>query len=918
MPKHKKPRQTALFDIRITSLDSDVLVLKGPPSEAPSAMLSGVVVLSVLEPMAIKRLNLKLYANLKLRWTESFQGSRGIVSRPMRYNRRMFDFEWDPLNLADYFRGSANSMFDGTMPSLTTGKISRSNNSSSASLNNLAKRSKSSTSMASFANLSSLGGGSKTDSYILQKGNYEFPFSTILEGSIPESIEGLPGCSLVYKMQAVIERDRSHPSLLTTKHIRVVRTLSSDAPELSESVAVDNTWPKKVDYSISVPTRASAIGSRCNIELLMVPLLKGLRLGNVKIQLVELYSYCGTLGSHTAERTVQEKVLKRVTNNDDGKDIWTEVEPNIDGQFFNNGEISLSMDKWQVNTFLQLLPSLAVQTQDCDVENFVKVRHKLKFGIGLVNPDGHVSELRATLPVSLFVSPFVAVVAKHDVEEESGKVVNVEDVTVAIDQDEDILFSADHDFSASSENIGSAVNTQDLMAPPNYQDHIYDRLWSEVQSPVDSPTNSGSATPTVLENLSTSLPNGSSASLAIAAHKLRGVAHVGEFNMSPADSSRFSSQLLENLTRLHSQREGSSSASLERSARTPNRPTFSLSDDQEVDYFSYGGSSSSDHHAQQQQSTQPQIGGFSMSRGSTPGASLPPPLMSPNIYSPVQHLSRVNSTANFGDTSTGTHSPSHWDTTTLSRVPSYNAALKSSSANPVNELTPSYEPGPQQLNIDYLDHKLRQTQLDEDRAAHASTSPVRQSINRGALIGTQTGSSRTRESHILSADLAKSRGSSSNSSPAISRNQSTSNVLAMSMSMTKVVPTSKKSASASTSHSSSASPHLTAQDGSETESTAGLPLLASSDSRTTFSSTQTTENNMVLPKAAHIHSPTSMTPIGYTEAPRLTSQKTSGSISSANPKLRPVLGSKHSFSSPKKTGSFASLSHLLHRKEGNK
>ena len=41
------------------------------------------------------------------------------------------------------------------------------------------------------------------------------------------------------------------------------------------------------------------------------------------------------------------------------------------------------------------------------------------------------------------------------------------------------------------------MNEQDNQnSPPNYQDHIYDRLWSEIPSTIiDSPTHSGESTP---------------------------------------------------------------------------------------------------------------------------------------------------------------------------------------------------------------------------------------------------------------------------------------------------------------------------------------------------------------------------------------------------------------------------------------
>lgn len=37
-------------------------------------------------------------------------------------------------------------------------------------------------------------------------GNYEYPFEVLLPDDIPESVEGLPGGAIIYKMKAVVER----------------------------------------------------------------------------------------------------------------------------------------------------------------------------------------------------------------------------------------------------------------------------------------------------------------------------------------------------------------------------------------------------------------------------------------------------------------------------------------------------------------------------------------------------------------------------------------------------------------------------------------------------------------------------------------------------------------------------------------
>lgn len=243
----KGSKPPALFEIRIKSAEHDVIVVKGAPHEASSVLLSGTVVLSVSEPMQIKKLTLRMYGMLRLNLTTTYRGPKGPTERSFKYDKRFFEHVWDNINIQDYF----HNLYDnyGSQRSI----LSKTN--SFSTLYNLHNKAKSTTS------LKSLGSGSSGNSHLLVKGNYEFPFSAILPGTLTESVEGLPNASVIYKIQATIERSKFATDLICKKHMRIIRTLTPDAVELSETMSVDNTWPNKVDYSISVPAKAIAIGS---------------------------------------------------------------------------------------------------------------------------------------------------------------------------------------------------------------------------------------------------------------------------------------------------------------------------------------------------------------------------------------------------------------------------------------------------------------------------------------------------------------------------------------------------------------------------------------------------------------------------------------------------------------------------------
>ncbi|RCK66710.1 Protein ROD1 [Candida viswanathii] len=700
--QHSTSRSTPLFDIRLKNLEHDVLVLKGNENDAASVLLAGNIVLSVNEPISIKKITLRLYSTLRIKADITSTNPR-VNGRTINFTKKLYEHVWDPLEFNKYLSNMySNSIASNNVSSPPA--LSRSHSSSSLFGG---FRSKSSMSLSnhagSSANLSALstpGNATNNNSsakatpngYVLVQGNYEIPFSSILPGNLPESIEGLPGCSNIYRLEATVDRGKFHSSLVAKKHVRVVRTLTTDAVELSETIAVDNTWPKKVEYSLSCPSRALAIGSGTPISFMLVPLLKGLQLGDIKIELVENYTYVGNLPPYqNAERVIVEKKIPK---------------PDPDTLF----------DKWEIDTFLKIPASLSKCTQDVDLLNHVKVRHKLKFNIGLINPDGHVSELRATLPIQLFISPFVTVSSRHDDELSDH---GAEDILFTSDSF-DHLSSLDNQNQGVNSNSSSHTSLTGLVAPPLYEKHIYDRLWSDV-SPVETPMTSGATTPRSRpgERIGTD---------------------YGQFSMSPLDSQA----LTENLRQLSIQRAAqeaeeishNSSVTASRIASPGGRATFNLEDDD-------SGSGS----GQTQTSTS-----FNNNlRNNVTGDVVAPTARRPGLprsnYSflqdrlmtPPVHLSRVNSDTNI-------RSPVE-----MAQVPTYNEAMKGENIG--DDLSPAYEPPLPGSHINLAELNRNLQNLDRTR---------KPTLSRGS-----------------SSVKLSSRGSSLNSSPSSSRNASTTNLFGL-------------------------------------------------------------------------------------------------------------------------------------------
>lgn len=69
----------------------------------------------------------------------------------------------------------------------------------------------------------------------LNADNYEHPFDVVLEGSMPESIEGMASSWVIYRFKAEIGR-RYARDIVIRKPLRIIRTFDSTTLELAHAM----------------------------------------------------------------------------------------------------------------------------------------------------------------------------------------------------------------------------------------------------------------------------------------------------------------------------------------------------------------------------------------------------------------------------------------------------------------------------------------------------------------------------------------------------------------------------------------------------------------------------------------------------------------------------------------------------------
>ncbi|KIV91859.1 hypothetical protein, variant [Exophiala mesophila] len=362
------------FDIR---LDNDYIVFRGSEDEASSAELSGSVVLCLTDILNIAQIHLTLSGIVHM----SYQASSSSSMSGRRTNSKektFFEKNWT-------FRDP---------------------------------------------------GKGKTE--MLCPDNYEWPFSCILEGGLPESVEGLKDAWVIYRLKAEVVRKRGR-DIVVRKPLRVVRTLDASALELAHAMSVENIWPNKIEYSISIPNKAVAFGSFVQVDFKLIPLLKGLVIGNVSTQVKEEQEFVVDpewgVSAVGGGQIKQDRVIVA-----DLHRINVEDEQILDE----------TAEGFEFSRYLELPKSLNHCLQDCNTKG-IKVRHKVKFNVQLHNPDGHISELRANLPVSLYISPSLPINENNDLVDQTPQASR----------------------AAIANDLANA-------APPVYGKHTLDTLYSDI------------------------------------------------------------------------------------------------------------------------------------------------------------------------------------------------------------------------------------------------------------------------------------------------------------------------------------------------------------------------------------------------------------------------------------------------------
>jgi hypothetical protein len=284
------------------------------------------------------------------------------------------------------------------------------------------------------------GAGSSNVTHKIAPGGHEWRFKFVLDPSLPESVEGLASSFCVYDLKAEIDRGYMSKALFAEKHVRIVRTLGRD---MTETVPLpysnEDTWREKLWYHIYIPTRYHIFGTSITVEFMLCPLLKGVTIGKIKMEILErvqLKTDAGRFKDHAKDVVVASHEQEMPDN------VLPERVEETSGIHDQSHHFKVT---------LPLPKSLNKMRQSVDTEH-IKIFHNLKVYVNLHNPDGHISQLLVRNLLHIFISPNLPV---------------GEDQTIQAD---------DAQVAVASHNNENGQHE----APPTYELHQLDQLYDDI------------------------------------------------------------------------------------------------------------------------------------------------------------------------------------------------------------------------------------------------------------------------------------------------------------------------------------------------------------------------------------------------------------------------------------------------------
>jgi hypothetical protein len=229
--------------------------------------------------------------------------------------------------------------------------------------------------------------------HVLLAGNYSYDFELVLPGSLPETTHVAKYYLVQYQLKAIAEKSSFlSRNYITRREIHLSRQKHSLSTDCLDPIMITNHWADKLDYEITMPTKVYSHGDTIPITIQAVALAPNLHIRYVSCTFKEYMTCRAINGWFNGKNKSHGRIIH-----------YSRVDQEGTQGALSYSEDTNSNSVWSTTMNINIPDSLL--DIQCDAHNdSVRVKHKLKFTMSIENEDGHISELRAVLPVVIAIT----------------------------------------------------------------------------------------------------------------------------------------------------------------------------------------------------------------------------------------------------------------------------------------------------------------------------------------------------------------------------------------------------------------------------------------------------------------------------------------------------------------------------------
>ncbi|KAF2837655.1 carbon catabolite repression protein cred [Patellaria atrata CBS 101060] len=237
--------------------------------------------------------------------------------------------------------------------------------------------------------------GQKKKAHRFGPGRHEWNWAFKMPANAPQSVAGLGSSYVRYTLTASVQTGMMDKNIEKEKLLYVMKAPPRDTVDTEPSEQVnEDIWTNKISYRITVPRIKFIYGTWVNVDFVLTPLKKGLSIGKITMEVHEKITLATEKWGRTCTNTDTITVTrKELDMPEDAEHLGSSDDPD-----------NLYDESYRFKCTLELPKDLKLCRPTVETDA-IKIEHKLRLHVNLLNPEGHTSQLLVKNMLKLYHSP---------------------------------------------------------------------------------------------------------------------------------------------------------------------------------------------------------------------------------------------------------------------------------------------------------------------------------------------------------------------------------------------------------------------------------------------------------------------------------------------------------------------------------